>query len=419
MNPASPVTPPDLPPWLRKAPDATDGHLRRRLTTVAAVTVSLFMTMMTMGLAATAGTPGWNVALGFGLNVAAGIALVRRHQHPLPVLAVAVAGPLFFATDATAALIALYAVASSVRDRRLVVATGAVWVACVVSLLYDSFRRRDYSALTIGVRIPENGPVPEWNLPVWVAPVVATVLVALVVAVALQRRTSSQLTVVATALDDRTRESEVMRAEMAVAAERARIARDMHDTLAATLSRISLTAGGLQVNSTEGPERVANSASLIQKTAHDGLDELKRIIGVLRGGSDVGSGSGAQNLDGVTDLVASARSAGVHVTMLVDVPPQPVGPLSGHVAYRVVREALTNASRHAFGSPVGLSVHGSPDHGLRVEIRTRIGTFVPSGAGTGTGLQGIAEAVTGAGGSFTADRIADEFVVSAWLPWYS
>ncbi len=418
MTHIGPVTPP-ASSWPQKAPTAAPGRIRRRLATVAAVTVSLFLTMMTAGLAGAAGTPVWNVTLGFLLNAAAAVALVWRHRHPLPVLAAAVAGPLFFATDATAALIALYAVASVVRDRRLVVATGAVWAACVVSLLYDSFRRRDYSALTIGVRMPEGGPVPQWDLPVWVAFVVASVLVALVVAVAVQRRTSTQLSLVATALDDQTRESEVMRAEMAVAAERARIARDMHDTLAATLSRISLTAGGLQVNSTEGPERVANSASLIQKTAHDGLDELKRIIGLLRGGPDVSTGSGAQNLDGVVDLVASARSVGAHVTLLVDVPPHPVGPLSGHVAYRVVREALTNASRHAFGSPVGLSVTGSPDHGLRVEIRTRTDMSAPSEVGTGTGLRGIAEAVTGAGGSFTAGRVGDEFVVSAWLPWYS
>lgn len=418
MIPIGPVSPP-ASSWPEKAPIAAPGRIRRRLTTVVVVTVSLFLTMMTAGLAGTAGTPVWNVVLGFMFNVAAAIALVWRHQHPFRVLAAAVAGPLFFATDATASLIALYAVASRVRDRRLVIATGAVWAACVVSLLYDSFRRRDYSALTIGVRVPENGPVPEWNLPIWVAFVVASVLVAFVVVVAVQRRTSSQLTVVATALDDQTRESEVMRAEMAVAAERARIARDMHDTLAATLSRISLTAGGLQVNSTEGPERVANSASLIQKTAHDGLDELKRIVGVLRGEAGAEPGSGAQNLDGVSDLVAAARSAGVYVTLLVDVPPDPIGPLSGHVAYRVVREALTNASRHAVGSPVGLSLRGSPDHGLRLEVRTRIGTSVPSEAGTGTGLRGLAEAVTSAGGAFTAGRVGDEFVVSAWVPWYS
>ncbi|MBE7160578.1 MAG: histidine kinase [Williamsia herbipolensis] len=418
MIPIGPVSP-SASSWPQKASTAAPGRIRRRLATVAAVAVSLFLTMMTAGLAGAAGTPVWNVSLGFVLNVAAAIALVWRHQHPFRVLAAAVAAPLFFATDATAALMALYAVASCVRDRRLVIATGAVWAACVVSLLYDSFRRRDYSVLTIGVRMPEDGPVPEWDLPIWVAFAVASVLVALVVAVAVQRRTSSQLTVVATALDDQTRVSEVMRAEMAVSAERARIARDMHDTLAATLSRISLTAGGLQVNSTEGPERVANSASLIQKTAHDGLDELKRIIGVLRGEAGADAGSGAQNLDGVSDLVASARSAGVYVTLLVDVPPDPIGPLSGHVAYRVVREALTNASRHALGSPVGLSVHGSPERGLRLEVRTRTGTSAPSTAGTGTGLRGIGEAVTSAGGSFTAGRTGDEFVVSAWLPWYS
>ncbi|WP_328858542.1 histidine kinase [Williamsia herbipolensis] len=419
MMPTIPVTPPQLPPWLLPAPDGSPGHLRRRLTTVALVTVSLFATLMTVGLAAGAGTPDGLIFCGLILNVVAAAALVRRHEHPMLVLTVAVAGPLFFPTDATAALVALFAVVTRIRDRRVVAATVVVWAACTVSLIYDAFRRRDYSALTVGVRVPEGEPVPEWNLPVWVAPLVAAALVALVVVVSLLRRTSSQLTVVATALDDRTRESEVMRAEMAVAADRARIARDMHDTLAATLSRISLTAGGLQVNSAEGPERVANTASLIQKTAHDGLDELKRIIGVLRGGTVADVGSGAQDLDGVTDLVSAARSAGAHVTMLVDVPPEPLGPLAGHVAYRVVREALTNASRHAFGSPVHLSVHGTPDRGLRVEIRTRRTAAAPTPRGTGTGLQGIDEMVSGAGGTFGAQHIGDEFVVHAWVPWYS
>ncbi|MGJ0117595.1 sensor histidine kinase [Williamsia sp. MIQD14] len=419
MMPPSPVTPPQLPPWLLEAPGGSPGHLRRRRTTVGLVSVSLFTTLMTVGLAAGAGTPDGLVFCGLVLNVAAAAALVRRHEHPMLVLTIAVAGPLFFPTDATAALVALYAVVSGVRDRRVVVATVVVWAACTVSLTYDAFRRRDYSALTMGVRIPEGGPVPDWNLPVWVAPLVAAAMVTLVVVVAVQRRTSSQLTAVATALDDRTRESEVMRAEMAVAADRARIARDMHDTLAATLSRISLTAGGLQVNSTEGPERVANTASLIQKTAHDGLDELKRIIGVLRGGTAADVGSGAQDLDGVTDLVASARSAGVHVTMLLDVPPEPLGPLAGHVAYRVVRESLTNASRHAFGSPVRVSVHGTPDRGLEVEIRTGRTAAAPTPTGTGTGLQGIDEMVGGAGGRFGARYIGDDFVVHAWLPWFS
>ena len=67
--------------------------------------------------------------------------------------------------------------------------------------------------------------------------------------------------------------------------------------------------GGLQVNSTEGPEKIANTASLIRDTAHDALDELKRIIGVLRGGNDPDAAGMVRSIAGIPDLVQAARRA--------------------------------------------------------------------------------------------------------------
>ncbi|GGF25623.1 hypothetical protein GCM10007298_21860 [Williamsia phyllosphaerae] len=393
--------------------------LRRRAATTGVVALSLFCTMMAATLAGTAHTPVWNVAFGCVLNLVAGVGLVWRHRAPWVVLAMALAGPLFFATDATAALIALFAVASHVRDRRLVAASVAVYAACAVSLVYDSFRRRDYSVLTMGVQISDGESVPEWNVPVWVPFVVAAVLVGAVLALALLRRARSDLESVSSTLDRTTKESVVIREEMILAAERARIARDMHDTLAATLSRISLIAGGLQVSSADGPERVANTASLIQRTAHDGLDELKRIIGVLRGEGDPGRPTGSQNLDGVADLVGSARNAGVRAALVVDVAPGQVGHLCSHVTYRVVRESLTNAQRHAHGAPVSVVVRGDPATGVRVEVRNPMVPTMVRVGGTGTGLRGVAEEIRQIGGTFDAREWAGEFVVTGWLPWHS
>lgn len=100
------------------------GILRRKAWTTAAVAFSLVCSLMTAGLAGSSGTPGWNLGLGVALNLIAGVALIWRHERPWVVLGLALAGPLFFATDATAALIALFAVGAFARTKPLVM--GAV-----------------------------------------------------------------------------------------------------------------------------------------------------------------------------------------------------------------------------------------------------------------------------------------------------
>ncbi|MDZ7912583.1 MAG: histidine kinase [Rhodococcus sp. (in: high G+C Gram-positive bacteria)] len=377
------------------------GTLRRKTWTTAAVTFSLFCSVMTAGLAGASGTPGWNLGIGVTLNLIAGVALIWRHERPWAVLGLALAGPLFFATDATAALIALFAVGAFARTRPLVMAAIGVYVACGVSLTYDAHRSRYYSVLTIGSAKPEDGSTPiEWDVPGWIPWVVAAVLVGLVVGGAILRRTRSDLTEAVVTRDKVTVESNALREQM-LTAERARIARDMHDPLAASLSRISLFAGGLQVNSADGPEKVAQTASLIRQTAHDALDELKRIIGVLRGSAE-NSGGGRQSVEGISDLVHSARDAGLHTSLMLDVTPGEIGAASSHVAYRVVRESLTNAQKHAGGATVRVAVHGSDQAGVRVDVRNQLMGHPAFAHGSGTGLTGLAEQVRGVGGTFAA-----------------
>ncbi|MGB3772141.1 MAG: histidine kinase [Rhodococcus sp. (in: high G+C Gram-positive bacteria)] len=396
----------------------TADTVRRRAWTVGAVSLSLFCTMMAAGLAGTAGTPVWNVTLGFLLNAAAGIALIWRHQRPWLVLAMAVAGPFFFATDATAALIVLYALGSVERGRRLAFAAGAAFVACGVSLTYDAGRRRDYSVLTIGSRIEEGEP-PMWGLPWWLPWLVAVVLVAVVFGLSQLRRTKSDLDVAVQTRDRATAQSRQMHEDMLIAQERARIARDMHDSLAAGLSRISLLAGGLQMNSTDDPKKVSNTSSLIRTTAHDSLDELKRIIGVLRGSDTGQADTGRRSLAGIADLIDSARQAGMQVTYLQDVRPGVVGDLSSHIAYRVVQETLTNATKHAPGSPVSVAVSGTDVDGLSVSTRNILAAFAGPADGSHSGLRGLSEHLSVAGGSLRWDVTDTEFIVTAWLPWYT
>jgi signal transduction histidine kinase len=394
------------------------GTWRRRAFTTAAVTLSVVCSTFTVMFATTAADfPPANYVIGFLLNLVAAVALVWRHEKPFMVLGLALAGPLFFETDATAALVALYAVAKFSTGRILAASTGAVSIACGVSLTYDAYRRRDYSVLTVGTRTVADGPIPDWNVPLWIAWLVAALLVGAVTGLAVLRRTQSELDAAVHTRDRYAKQSDALREEAVVVAERTRIARDMHDTLAASLSRISLFAGGLQLNSTEGPEKVANSASIIRQTAHEALDDLKRIIGVLRGSGEYSGGR--QSIEGIWDVVHGARVTGTHVALYVNLEPGEVGVTSGQIAHRVVLESLTNTQKHAQGAPVYVTVDGAVHTGIHVTVRNRNTGRSPCAHGSGTGLRGLAEQVHQIGGTFDARSVPGEFVVDAWVPWHT
>ncbi|HEY9314367.1 sensor histidine kinase [Williamsia sp.] len=394
--------------------------IRRRLWTTGAVSLSVFGSILAVALTQESGSvPVWNSTIGLLLNLVAAAALVWRHRFPLPVLAVAVVGPMFFSTDATAALIALYAVAQTERGIRLALAALAVYLAGSISLVYDTMRTRDRSVLTIGSPQPEEGaPSPDWDVPLWIPWVAAALLVGIVVTVALLRHTQVELAQARVSRDRATKQTDVMRDEMIRAEERTRIARDMHDTLAASLSRISLMAGAVQVGGNDNPEKIVNNASLIRATAHDALDDLKNIVGVLRGSAP--HHGGHQGIDGVAELVQGARVAGLHATLYTDLSPGDVGTVSGHVTYRVVQESLTNAQKYAGDQVIRISIVGAGEHGIRINICNQLSHRPPSvPGGSRSGLIGLAEQVRDVGGTFHAGAVGGEFVTDCWLPWYS
>ena len=205
-----------------------------------------------------------------------------------------------------------------------------------------------------------------------------------------------------------------LRAEQAQHHAREEIAREMHDVLGHRLSLLSVHAGALEYRPDASPE-VARAAKVIRESAHQALQDLREVVGVLR--APVAE-LPQPTLADVRQLVAESGRAGMRVS-LRDETGGSVPDLAGRTAYRVVQEALTNARKHAPGAEVGVRLTGAPGQGLTVEVENA-GPTGPAAAaeGDGQGLAGLAERVTLAGGRLEhGPTAAGGFRLAAWLPW--
>jgi signal transduction histidine kinase len=218
---------------------------------------------------------------------------------------------------------------------------------------------------------------------------------------------------------------EQLRVEQIRYAERTRIAREMHDVLAHRISLLSLHAGVLEFRPDAPPDEVARAAGVIRASAHQALDDLRAVIGVLRGGPG-SQGPEPQppqpTLAALPGLLEESRAAGMRVRAEVSVPDLATVPDGiGRHALRIVQEALTNARKHATAAPVELSIDGAPGQGLTIEVRNPVpalATAEPKIPGTGAGLLGLAERATLSGGHLE-HGLDDhgQFRLHAWLPW--
>ena len=218
---------------------------------------------------------------------------------------------------------------------------------------------------------------------------------------------------------------EQLRIEQIRYAERTRIAREMHDVLAHRISLLSLHAGALEFRPDAPPGEVARAAAVIRASAHQALDDLRAMIGVLRDRTD---GQGPQppqpTLVALPGLLEESRAAGMRIHAEIRLPDLAAVPDTiGRHALRIVQEALTNARKHATLAPVELRLEGAPGHGLTIEVRNPspvLATAESKIPGTGTGLLGLAERATLSGGRL--EHGLDEhghFRLRAWLPWPS
>jgi signal transduction histidine kinase len=218
-------------------------------------------------------------------------------------------------------------------------------------------------------------------------------------------------------LDD-VSETEQARAAAAVADERARIARELHDVVAHAVSVMVVQAGSARLGMAEDPVGSADALRNVEETGRQALVEMRHMLGLLRAADAVPSLAPQPTLRALPALVGAARSAGQDVDLQMEGVPVPLPPGLDLSAYRIVQEALTNAFRHAGAVPVAVRVrYGRAD--LALEITNGAAAAPPErpGRGTGHGLIGMRERTELFGGSLTTGRTADGgFAVRAVLP---
>ena len=203
-------------------------------------------------------------------------------------------------------------------------------------------------------------------------------------------------------------------AEAAVAEERLRIARELHDIISHTVSVIGLQAGAAERMLDRDPERARQPLQSIQERARESVLELRRLFGILREGEERAELTPQPRLAQLGLLLEQVRAAGLEVELHVEGAPQPLPPGVELSAYRIVQEALTNVLKHARASRAEVLLR----YGIRaLELEvTDNGSGVPAN-GNGHGLIGMRERAVLYGGTLTAGSQPNGgFVVSAQLP---
>jgi signal transduction histidine kinase len=204
-------------------------------------------------------------------------------------------------------------------------------------------------------------------------------------------------------------------ARVAVAEERARIARELHDIVAHAVSVMVLQVGAVRHQLPHTLEEDKDALGRVEQAGRTALAEMRRLLGAMRRDGD-GVELGPQpGLDGLDSLLEDVGHAGLPVRLHVDGDPFPLPRAIDLSAYRIVQEGLTNALKHARASHVDVTFHYGPDE-LDIEVRDD-GEGLSTSDGLGHGLVGIRERVKIYGGEMTAGGApGGGFVLGARLP---
>jgi signal transduction histidine kinase len=340
---------------------------------------------------------GWRAGLAVCLVVVHSLSLAGRRIWPLPVFVINVTSGLAVAllgfnpiVLGPAVLVALYTAASE-RGREVSLPAALLTIAGAM----------------VALRVSGSGT----QLPTYVADAIV-----LFVAWFLGDSAHSRRAYVA-ALEQRTAELERAREELArtmLAEERLRIARELHDVLAHSLSTIAVQSGvgGHLIDSQPGQAK--RSLEAIESASKSALQDIRRVLGILREGGP-GSFDPAPGFGDLPTLVTHATESGLAVDLDVVADGADLPASVQLTAYRIVQEALTNVMKHSNGGRVRVSVVRSHDK-LLIEI-TDDGLSAPASPSFGHGLTGMRERVAMHGGELEVGPLAEGgFRVGAVLP---
>lgn len=338
--------------------------------------------------------------LGFALLAASGAVLIVRRRWPVAVFTgVVAASCVYYAAgypDGPAWLalfVASYTLTAYGDGRRSVrIATVGLTVLAVVSLLTADLQ----PLLTAG----------------WVFFRIGTAVMAAALGESVRTRK-----VIAGEAEERAERAERAHEDEArrrVDAERLRIAREVHDTVAHAVAVVNVQAGVTAHVLDKRPEQAREALVTIERTSARALRELRAILGVLRDHDEDQPGADG-GLDRLDELTAMARTAGLDVTVDVASPRRELPSAVDRAAYRIVQESLTNVIRHADAAHVGITIDYGQDE-LAIEV-VDDGSGTTSTGGTGHGIEGMRERCTLLGGELSAGPGQDGgFRVLARLP---
>jgi signal transduction histidine kinase len=205
--------------------------------------------------------------------------------------------------------------------------------------------------------------------------------------------------------------------QQAMAEERARIARELHDVVAHSVSVMVVQAGAARLILKTAPDRAHEALLSVEASGREAMTELRHLLGVLSEEGDGISLTPQPGLEQVESLVRRVGDAGLPVRLHIEGQPRPLAPGVNLTAYRIVQEALTNALKYA-GLARTEVILGYREHELKVEILDEgTGAAPREDEEAGHGLVGMRERVALYGGTLEAGpRLEQGYAVRAWLP---
>jgi len=204
-------------------------------------------------------------------------------------------------------------------------------------------------------------------------------------------------------------------ARVAVAEERARIARELHDIVAHAVSVMVLQVGAVRHKLPDALAEDREALRGVERAGRTALAEMRRLLGAMRRDGDEAELMPQPGLDGLDSLVDEVSRAGLPVRLHVDGEPFPLPRGVELSAYRIVQEGLTNALKHARASDADVTVRYRLDE-LEIEVRDN-GKGSATSDGLGHGLVGVRERVKIYGGEMSAGKAnGGGFVLSTRLP---
>ncbi|OZG25850.1 sensor histidine kinase [Williamsia sp. 1138] len=384
---------------LEADPHPLTGKRTKRDVTIDVLMVALSLTIGIVAVWGRFGNWGPLLAADIVVGVLGCGALIWRRRWPLAIALILTLLSGVASFIGGAAFLALFSLAVH-KPPRYSISIGALGICAAMSNFYL---------------------YPDAQTDVWYAVLLYSILVtAVAVGWGTMVRNRRQLLISLAELARNVESEQRERIAAARATERERLAREMHDVLAHRMSLLSVHAGALEFREDASDDEVRRAAGVIRAGVHQMLVDLRDVIGMLREETD-DLASPMRTLAFVDELFAETELAGspIRATIEIDDLEEVPGVIS-RAAYRIVQEGLTNARKHAGEVTITVIISGAPGQGLTICIRqplNPVAAMQNSIPGTGSGLVGLEERVTLAGGEMEHGVKERNFVLTARLPW--